>query len=90
MMQQINHEYQLIKEILRHHQKSLYDLKQGDLVYVNGTECLVILSLSDKFIARAKGRSKQAWFDKATGLGLYNPLYRASMNPLDNRNSSNS
>jgi len=79
-MLQLNHAYQHRKKILSNKQKSFYDLKIGDTIFINKTEAVVILVSQSKFVARAKGRSKQAWFDISTGIGIDYPYYQASFN----------
>ncbi len=81
LMKKINAAYQQAKQGLGMQGKSLSELEAGDRVYVNGTACQIILVTTSKFVARAIGRSKQAWFDRSTGMGISNPLYRASLFP---------
>ena len=78
IMREINAEYNSIKAKLRKKTLSLMNLKVGDTVYVNGTECEVTAVFKETFIAKAKGRHKLAIFDKKTGRGIYNKKYRAT------------
>ncbi len=78
IMREINVEYNAIKRILRKKSRALLDVKVGDTVYVNGTECEVTAVFKETFIAKAKGRHKFALFDKKTGRGVYNKKYRAT------------
>ncbi len=80
LMQIINQAYQAALSKISGLRKSLYDLKSGDRVYVNGTECKVLLVTERQFVARAVGRTKQAWFDRSTGIGVHNPHYKATTN----------
>ena len=80
LMLQLNHVYQLRKKLLSNSKKSFSELKIGDTIFINRTEAVVILVTQNTFIARAKGRSKQAWFDINTGIGVDYPYYKASFN----------
>ncbi len=75
----ITEEYEICKSKLGQLQKMLSDVRVGDTVWVNGTECEVTWVGSEVFIAKAKGRAKHAVFNKSTGLGLNNSKYRASL-----------
>lgn len=77
MMQQLNQAYQKRKSELQRTDTGFELLQVGDELYVNGTLCDVILVTQNKFVARAKGRSKQAWFNKKTGLCIDYPFYKA-------------
>jgi len=81
-MLMINNAYQMRKKILENSERKFHDLKISETIYINGTEALVILITKSKFVARAKGRSKQAWFDLKTGIGIDFPHYQASFNPI--------
>ena len=76
-MKLINKEYDEVKKSLLQKSNPLYNLKTGDTVYVNGTECIATIVSEEKFVAQAKGRTKKALFDKRTGLGIYNKKYKA-------------
>ena len=80
LMQQINQAYQMALSRLSRFKYSLRDLESGDTVYVNGTECRVLLVTEKQFVARAIGRTKQAWFDRDSGKGVHEPQYRARVN----------
>ena len=75
----LNEEYEICKSKLGTLRKMLSDVQTGDTVWVNGTECEVTWVGTEVFIARAKGRAKHAVFNKATGFGLSNSNYRASL-----------
>jgi curved DNA-binding protein CbpA len=89
MMQQLNQAYQIRKRILENSHKDFFEITVGDTIYVNGTEALVILVTKTKFVAKAKKKSKQAWFDRKTGIGIDFPYYKASFNPGLNSSNSN-
>jgi DnaJ-class molecular chaperone len=81
LMSELNEEYRLLQEELKtvKHtnavsvgvKKGFYDVKIGDTVYVNGTECKVIGVFAHSFLAQAKGRMRTAVFDKKTGESIY-------------------
>jgi len=75
----LSEEYEICKSKLGVYRKLLSDVQKGDTVWVNGTECEVTWVGTEVFIARAKGRTKHAVFNKATGYGLSNSKYRASL-----------
>lgn len=81
LMQQLNSEYQQRKLLLEKNDSGFEKLSVGDRIYVNGTACTVILVSRTRFIAKAKGRSKQAWFNIKTGIGTDFPFYKASIFP---------
>ena len=80
VMLRLNMAYHQKKKALENEKRNFCELKLGESIYVNGTESFVILITKTKFVARAKGRSKQAWFDLKTGIGIDYPYYRASFN----------
>ncbi|MCK5820579.1 MAG: hypothetical protein KAH17_01790 [Bacteroidales bacterium] len=81
LMQQLNAEYQQRKLLLEKDDNGFNKLTVGDKIYVNGTVCTVILITKTRFVAKAKGRSKQAWFNIKTGIGIDFPFYKASILP---------
>jgi hypothetical protein len=56
----------------------------GYTVWVNGTECEVTAVTAQTFRVVAKGRSRQAVFERPTGTGKFNPRLKAS---FDNRHA---
>ncbi len=78
IMREINAEYNAIKVKLRKTAQKLMNVKAGDTVFVNGTECEVTAVFKETFIAKAKGRHKFAVFSKKTGRGVYNKKYKAT------------
>ena len=79
IMREINQEYELIKKRLRKYREGLRNLKVGDRVLVNGTECEVTAVFDKTFIAKAKGRYRLAIFDKKTGYSVYDKKYKAKL-----------
>lgn len=59
-------------------------IEVGYTVWVNGTECEVTVVSSQSFQVVAKGRSRQAVFDRSSGTGKYNHRLKAS---FDNRHA---
>lgn len=92
-MQAINSEYQATLNRLQNKKRftqfcNFKHIAVGDTLYVNGTEAEVIEVHHTTFRAVAKGRSRQAVFDKNTGYGKYNRRLRASMENIDWREFS--
>ncbi len=79
VMREINQEYELVKKRLRKYRKGLGALKIGDMVLVNGTECVVTAVFEKTFIAKAKGRHRLAVFEKETGCSVYDKKYKARL-----------
>jgi len=87
MMQLINTQYDAHVERLSKPVKSdagidFSHLEVGYRVWVNGTECEVIAITTDSFRVVARGRPRQAVFDRSSGVGKFNPRLNAS---FDNR-----
>lgn len=78
MMQQLNSVYQKCCQQLRPHSDNFEHIQTGETVYVNGTTCEVIHVTNTYFRVVAVGRSRQAVFTKATGIGKYNKRLKAS------------
>ncbi|MEH6358796.1 MAG: hypothetical protein V7745_07385 [Pseudomonadales bacterium] len=88
-MQHLNHQYQIMKRRLK---KAANDevvckddfsgLQVGTRLYVNTTLAEVIEVGDKHFRAIAVGRSRQALFEKQSGLGR-NPRLRASFTPIE-------
>ncbi|MBN1650272.1 MAG: hypothetical protein JW857_03020 [Bacteroidales bacterium] len=74
----LTEEFEICKSKLGTLKKMLSDVQAGDTVWVNGTECEVTWVGTEVFIARAKGRTKHAVFNKKDGYGLSNSKYRAT------------
>lgn len=83
MMQKINDLYQncINKLKISQTENDFSNLQVGMTVYVNGTPCEVLAVNKDTFRVVAKGRSRQAIFDKQSGIGRFNSRLRASFNP---------
>ncbi len=79
IMREVNREYEIIKKRLRKRREGLQQLKPGDLVIVNGTECKVTAVFQKTFIAKAKGRHRLAVFDKNTGYSLHDKRFKARL-----------
>lgn len=95
-MQQINALYDQHRSRLRHPADGSQSATETDTgidfsaieigctVWVNGTECEVTAVTAQTFRVVAKGRNRQAVFERPTGLGKFNPRLRAS---FDNRHA---
>ncbi len=79
IMRAINQEYEQVKKKLRKYRDGLKNLKPGDVVLVNGTECEVTAVFEKTFIAKAKGRHRLAIFEKKTGYSVYDKKYKAKL-----------
>lgn len=62
--------------------RDFWSLRPGDSIYVNRTCGEVREVRGDRFLVVAQGKSRQAWFCRQTGKGMYNPRLRASFFPL--------
>lgn len=81
LMQKLNEEYQIKMNELVQTKNTLREIQTGDIVYVNGSECIVISALERTFIAKSKITRRQALFDKYTGNCLNLKNFKASTNP---------
>ncbi len=79
-MQTINNEYHRMLRVLSKSTNcaQFENVSVSDKVYVNGTECEVIAVSEKHFRVVAKGRTRQAVFDKKTGMGMRNRRLKAS------------
>lgn len=77
LMQKLNQEYRLRKEQLEKKSVLPDDLKVGDAVFVNGSECRVTHVSAFAFIARAVYSGRTAVFDRQTGYAVGNKKFRA-------------
>jgi len=79
VMREINREYEIVKKRLRKYREGFDNLKVGDSVLVNGTECVVTAVFEKTFIAKAKGRHRLAVFEKKTGCSIYDNKFKARL-----------
>lgn len=80
LMKQLNREYELRKKnVEQDKSRNFDDLKKGDIVFVNGTECRVTHVSPFAFIAKARYKNKSAVFDKKTGVAVGNRKYKATL-----------
>lgn len=87
-MQNLNFQYQAMKRLLKKAANdeasvtdNFADLQVGDQLYVNSTRVEVLEVGEVYFRVVAVGRSRQAVFNKRTGLS-HNPRLRASFTPI--------
>ncbi len=83
LMQNLNIEYKnhyskLKNNLESYSSRNFKNVEVGDTVWVNGTESEVIEVNYDQFRVVAKGRNRQAVFDKNCGIGKYNTRLFAS------------
>lgn len=86
LMQKLNEEYQKKFNELNQTNETLREIQAGDIVYVNGSECIVTSALERTFIATSKITRRQALFDKYTGNCLNLKNFKASKNPSNHVN----
>ena len=79
LMQQLNEEYRRLKFFFNAGGDDFSNIRTGQTVYVNGTECRVTHVSAHAFIARAKSKNKSAVFDKKSGRAVGNRKFRASL-----------
>lgn len=76
LMQELNLEYQQLKEQFITKSPHKDELKVGDRVFVNG-KCRVIYVTRFAFIARGLDKGRTAVFDRETGYAVRNRKFRA-------------
>ncbi|MGQ8338482.1 hypothetical protein ACUNWD_18140 [Sunxiuqinia sp. A32] len=79
LMGQLNKEYEQLKKMFERPVRNFDDLRVGDIVFVNGTECRVSHVSTFAFIAKARYKNKSAVFDRKTGRAIGNRNYRATL-----------
>ncbi|MDD4191523.1 MAG: DnaJ domain-containing protein [Mangrovibacterium sp.] len=77
LMQELNREYQLLKEQFAHKIRRGDGLQVGDTVFVNGTACRIIYVSRFTFIAQALRNGRTAVFDRETGFAVSSRKFRA-------------
>lgn len=88
-MQNLNKQYQIMKQRIKEAANDRFfqrddfsTITVGCKLYVNNTAAEVIEVKASYFKAVAIGRSRQAVFDKATGIGRFNTRLKASFSPI--------
>lgn len=77
IMQRINEEYKLWEKGFSTSPKNFNEISVGHKIYVNSSEC-VVTDVEDKcFKAKSLWSLNEAYFDRATGYGLFNFKIRA-------------
>jgi len=76
-MQQINAEYNMLKETFGKFPVNLKKVKVGNFVYVNKSLCVVTRIEKNLFYAKSFKTGRVAMFDKSTGYGVFNFNIRA-------------
>lgn len=81
-MKEINEEYhELNKEFLKN-AISLKEVKAGNLIYVNNTECIVTEVDKNVFKAKSLLTHRETYFSKTTGYAMLNYRFRASVKKI--------
>lgn len=78
-MQEINREYDKIKKCFNKIPCSLKDIEVGHVVYVNTSKCYVTYVEEKLFKVRAIESKREAFFDRSTGLGIFNFRIRVAI-----------
>ncbi|PCH61918.1 MAG: hypothetical protein COC19_03700 [SAR86 cluster bacterium] len=88
-MQVINLQYLIMKKKFKVtsitpaiYESHFDDIEVGDRLYINATLSEVQEVNDTRFMVVACSRNRQTWFDKSTGIGLYNRRLRASFVPF--------
>lgn len=76
-MQEINEEYNMLKNTFGVFPRNLRHVKVGNFVYVNNSICIVFKVEKKLFYAKSFTSGRVAMFDKETGYGLFNFKIRA-------------
>lgn len=80
IMQEINREYSEWETGFKTKPRSLKEIRIGNMIYVNKSEC-VVTEVNDRlFKARSLFTNREAYFDRDTGYGLFNLKLRARTN----------
>lgn len=79
-MQEINVEYDYLKKTFGFFPKQLDSVRVGNFVYVNQSTCVVLEVERKLFKVKSFKTNREAIFDKATGLGLFNFKIQAYVN----------
>lgn len=89
-MQILNKQYRIMQKRLKHSANDadisvddFSNITVGTRLYINRTPVEVLWVSESSFRVVAEGRCRQAQFDKATGLGRFNPRLKASFTPID-------
>lgn len=77
VVQHIIDEYNTIKDQFYKTPQTLFDVKVGNRVYVNGTKSIVTWVDQSFFRARSTVSGREALFSKKTGLCLSNKKFKA-------------
>jgi len=75
-MQIVNREFEVLNLAFGQTPKSLYDVRLGNKIYVNDSECIVTAIESKLFKVRSLVTKREGYFEKSTGLGLFNFKFR--------------
>lgn len=76
-MQIVNREFEVLNIAFGQIPRSLNEVKLGNTIYVNDSECIVTAVELKLFKAKSLATKREAYFEKRTGLGLFNFKFRA-------------
>lgn len=76
-MQIVNREFEVLDIAFGQTPKSLYEVRLGNTIYVNDSECIVTATEPKLFRAKSLATKREAYFEKSTGFGLFNFKFRA-------------
>ena len=79
-MQEINEEYNKLKNTFGIFPKDLRHVMVGNFIYVNKSTCVVTKVEEKLFVAKSFKTNRVAMFDKDTGYGVFNLKIRAYAN----------
>jgi hypothetical protein len=78
-MKEINEEYNALSKEFFKKAVSLKDVKAGNLIYVNNTECIVTEVDKNVFKAKSLLTQRETYFSKTTGYAMLNYRFKASV-----------
>lgn len=79
IMQHINREYAELASTLGHVPKSLLEVKVGNVIFVNNTQCIVTEVDKGMFKARSMETGRESYFSKTTGFAMLNFKFKATV-----------
>ena len=79
VMQHINREYSEISPEFGRIPKNLMDVKVGNIIFVNNTQCVVTEVEKYRFKARSIETNRESYFSKTTGYAMLNYKFKASV-----------
>ena len=84
IMQQLNHEYSLMKNTFGIVPEKLEKAQIGNFIFVSKSTCMVTNIEGNLIKAKSLITKREAFFDKKTGYGLFNFNLKAHVNEYKN------